>query len=222
MNQLSQLYRSTLASAFARPVAGDPRVAVDAFLALNAGYFLGEWLDEAHATTLLRRLAASTPGLRGLAVPADGAPAIRLTQHVRELLAELGPAPWLVDVAIHTRSLVTDRGDWDAEVESAAASLATGDGAPLLLAHARRRLWELTHPTPHAGDWTVPPDAPISATAASMDDDFTVQVAEAALAEASAHSHLAGKILPALRTFLDRRRLATGSARDLLLSTPEG
>ncbi len=57
------LYLDALRAAEARPMRGDPDAALHAFLTLNAGYFLGEWLAPRTHRALVRRLAGKLDGL---------------------------------------------------------------------------------------------------------------------------------------------------------------
>ena len=204
-------YRAALHDATGQPVRGDPEAALDAFLTLNAGYFLGEWLSARAQARLVRRLATDLTGLADLPLPADPVRATQLAQHVRELATELGPTAWTAELAARTAALVPDRpDDWDAVVREAARRLAaTGDARPLLLAHARRRLWELehaaimeAHPASPAAASNHSPMASLRRLARAAIDASgqTIQVTEVALAEISQAPHLAADLLPACQT----------------------
>lgn len=180
-------YLAVLCTATTVTVETDADAALDAFLSLNAGYFLGEWLpDEAHHR-LVSRLARRLDGLNGLAVPDDETTALQLAQHVRELAASFGPTPWTERISAATAHLVpTCRPKQPEQMAAALRSIAVGrDGDLLVCLHAERRLWALTHPE-DAADRPFP--APAWALALALDaaasaDGRAVQVAEAALAE---------------------------------------
>jgi hypothetical protein len=192
VDPLRSRYLSALADAMARPVRRRPDVAVQRFLSLNAAYFLGEWLPAGVHERLVQRLAADLDGLADVSLPDDPLAATQLAQHVRELAAEFGASPWTDRIARMTEPQMPVRaGGWDRVVREAADIIAT-DGQPrrarvgdrLLLAHARRRMWELTH----AAD--VRPARPVPAwalrlaeRAAEDGDGRAIQVAEALLAE---------------------------------------
>lgn len=186
------LYLRALADAMGRPARGDPATALQTFLTLNAAYFLGEWLPGPVHARLVRQWAAALDGLADLSVPADEPHASQLTQHARELAAAFGPSAWTERITASTEWLVPrEPEDWDTAVRpvlDAARDGATLSGAmsdTLLLAHARRRLWELAHP---AGDEAVSNPVPawscrLARRAAESRKGRSVQVAEALLAE---------------------------------------
>jgi hypothetical protein len=187
MHSVRPLYLDALGAAMTRLVRGDADAALQAFLSLNAGYFLGEWLPEGMHERLVRRLAQRLDGLADLGVPGDETAALQLAQHARELAAAFEPTPWTERIAAATAGLVPVRephlqGQIAAALKDVAAG---GDGAPLLRLHATRRLWALTHPTVVDG-----PPAPVPAwaltrarRAAASADGREIQLAEAALAE---------------------------------------
>ena len=182
-----QLYLATIRSAAARPMVGDPNATLHAFLTLNAGYFLGEWLPARAHRALVRRLAAGLVGLADLPVPADLVHATQLAQHVRELAAEFGVTAWTATLAEKTATLVPGQPeDWDGVINIATCDLRTsGDPHPFLLAHARRRLWELTHPSPVVSAPSRTPLAALrrAARVAATGNAHAIQLAEAILAE---------------------------------------
>ena len=182
-----ELYLSSIEAATQRSICGDPEAALHAFLTLNAGYFLGEWLPARAHRALVRRLAATLDGMAGLPVPADLVHATQLAQHVRELTAEFARTEWTAALAQETAALVPEQPeDWNSAKRAATDELRTsGDAHLFLLAHARRRLWELAHPLPPSG---VPSRAPAAAMrraarAAATGDGHAIQLAEAILAE---------------------------------------
>jgi hypothetical protein len=181
------LYLTALYAAMCRPAVGDSDAALHAFLTLNAAYFLGEWLPARTHRALVRRLAGRLDGLAGLDLPADAAHAAQLAQHVRELVTEFGPQPWLEVTVARTAPLVPDyMEDWDEAVRAAARQPAAGgDGHGLLLAHARRRLWELEHPATGSGAAVPAPSAAgrRAARAATSGSAHDIQIVEALLAE---------------------------------------
>jgi hypothetical protein len=179
--------RDAMCAAMTRPMRGDADAALQAFLSLDAGYFLGEWLPEGMHERLVRRLARRLDGLAGLGVPEDETTALQLAQHARELAVAFGPTPWTERVIAATAALVPARKPRLREQIAAALEdvAAGGDGALLLRLHATWRLWALTHPTGAEG-----PPAPalawaltLARRAAASADGRAVQIAEAALAE---------------------------------------
>ncbi len=197
---------AALQAATQRDSRRDPDVALHAFLNLISGYYLGEWLPPHKHFLLVERRAAALDGLADLIPPADPVHATQLAQHVGELAAEFGPTPWITRLARATAGCVPDwREDWDAGIRAGAQMfLATGDGHPLLRAHARRRLWELTQPADPAGH---PCPSPLDLThfalaAAAMGDGHGLQLMEAVLAEISSAGELVGDLLPVLRLAL--------------------
>jgi hypothetical protein len=192
------LYLAALRDAASRPVCGDHGAALHGFLALNAAYFLGEWLTARAHRALVQRFALRLDGLRGLAVPADPAHAAQLAQHVRELAAAFGHMPWTDAMAVRTAAcLPAAEEDWNAQIRAATTS---GDGHALLLAHARRRLWELDHPsapTPTGAEASRNEQLRrIARAALRSHDGHTVQLAEARLAEIEANPALAALLPP--------------------------
>jgi hypothetical protein len=183
-------YLAAVLAALTRPAGDDADAALHAFLTLNAGYFLGEWLQpEAHAE-LVHRLAAALDRAGGLTVPDDTVHALQLAQHVRELATEFGPLPGLAPLIEQTTTLLPDHPeDWDAALRT--ASLRTPDAAgvhDLLAVHARRRLWELEHPPAATNGPALAPEYLLSvAGEAARGTAHTIQAAEAALAELTAH-----------------------------------
>ncbi|MGE0543243.1 MAG: hypothetical protein AB7R89_24045 [Dehalococcoidia bacterium] len=181
------LYLETLQGAMTRPARGDSGDALQGFLTLNAAYFLGEWLAQHTHTNLVQRVAARMDGIAGLQPPADETSALQLAQHARELVAAFGPTRWTDRIIRLTDDLVpTQPDDWDQPVRTALTTIAaSGDGAPLLRAHARRRLWHLTnHDQSTADPASIPPGALSYAyEAAASDDGRKIQTAEAILAE---------------------------------------
>jgi hypothetical protein len=187
------IYLHALAGAMARP-SRDPSAALQSFLTLNAAYFLGDWLPGSLHVRLVRRLAAALDGLADLAAPAGEPGASQLAQHARELAAAFGPSAWTERIAAVTEQLVPRTPeDWAAAVRPAVAAARDRDGGALpgamvdalLLAHARRRLWELAHP-PDGGAASNPvPDwsRRLARRAAASDDGRSIQAAEALLAE---------------------------------------
>lgn len=198
------LYLAALSVAETQPLRGSPDAALHAFLTLNAGYFLGEWLPVRIQATLVRRLASALDGIAGLPLPADPVHDAQLAQHVRELALESGATPWTAAIMEKTAALVPQQPeDWDADVRAAASRLAGtgGDGHALLYAHARRRLWELAHPSPSTGG--SPPSGPAAvmrcaARTAAVKSGHAVQITEAALAEISCAPGLAAELLAAV------------------------
>jgi hypothetical protein len=229
---IRSLYLDTLDGAALRPVAGDPDAALHAFLTLNAGYFLGERLSTDEHAQLVQRLAAGLDGLANLPLPSDTTHAAQLAQHVREIEDSFGRRPWTVALVRRTALLVPSlQEDWDELVRRAAVALkAGGDGHGLLLAHARRRLWELHNPVPTAvGEApSVAQTLPDLSRAVKTADGHTIQVLEAVLAEAGANSALAPTLLPAhsgqqpvpSRDIDSQRR--TGDLHSPPRGTPEG
>src|SRR5262249_52789672 len=208
-DDLRSLLRTAIDQATARPVA-DVEVALHAFLAASAGYFLGEWLPRPAHTRMMERLLGELKCLAGLAVPQDPVHALPLAQHVRELTVELGTSPWLeqmtwatAEAALRYSHDPQARGRrWDAEagVRCAAMTLAASrDGHPLLLAHAQRRLWELAQPG-LVGVWRPPSTSAVRGISAIAfgADPHGVQVLEAALAEMSASPGLVAPLTMAL------------------------
>jgi hypothetical protein len=199
-DDIRDLYLQTLADAAARPVRGEPDAAVHAFFTLNAGYFLGEWLAAGEHSSLMHRLAESMDGLAGLPVPDDAVHAAQLAQHLRELEDAFGPLPWASGLIRRTGMCVPARVEyWDAQVRRAAGLLHLhGDGHALLLTHARRRLWELAHPTPLPGVSVrghMLARLREAAYRARTGDGHTIQVTEVLLAEASARPWLVDLVL---------------------------
>jgi len=192
MDTSRALYLRALADAMERPARGDPATALQTFLALNAAYSLGEWLPVSSHARLVRRWAAALDGLVDLSVPTDEPSASQLAQHARELAAAFGPSAWTERITALTERLVPrEPENWDAAVRpvlETARSGGTLSGAmvdTLLLAHARRRLWELAQP---AGDEAASQPVPawsrrLAWSAAGGGDRRLVQAAEALLAE---------------------------------------
>jgi hypothetical protein len=201
----------------ATPTDSDSDQALHAFLALNAGYFLGEWLAPRAHRVLVQWLAAASRPLADLPIPDDRLHATLLAQHVREIAAAYGATAWTDAIAGRTVSLQPQEPeDWDAATISASRRLTeTGDGHALLLAHARRRLWELGHSSTDAGAATVPAAlVRIARRLARTGDGHDIQVAEAALAEAAASPQLARPLAQALQALDSRphvRRYQTAS-----------
>jgi hypothetical protein len=186
------LYLRSLADAMARPTTGDPSRAVQEFLTLNAAYFLGEWLPARLHARLVRRLAPTLDGLADLPVPSHEPAASQLAQHARELAALCGRTFWTDRIAAQTRALIPARPeDWDVALRTAVAgardhpTLSRETADSLLLAHAQRRLWELTNP--RSGEAVAAPVAGwalrFARRAADRGDGRLVQAAEALLAE---------------------------------------
>lgn len=174
--------RAALAAATQRPAARAPDAALHTLLDLTAGYFLGEWLEPHAHLALVRRLAGRLDGLADLRPPPDPVHATQLAQHVRELTADLGPSPWAAALAQATRHLVPARPeDWQASLVAATGLARAGDPHPLLVAHARHRLWELAHPAPGAAPTASNPQW--LAHEAARADGHALQLAEAMLAE---------------------------------------
>ena len=190
---MRSLYLRAITDAMQRPVRGDPAAALQGFLTLNAAYFLGEWLPARAHARLVRRLAADLDGVSDLTVPAEEPTASQLAQHTRELAAAFGPSAWTERIVRMTAALVpATPEDWSAAVRPALAAAERGDDVlfgemvdTLLLAHARRRLWELAHAGEAAAVEPTPPAwAPrLARRAAKSVDGRAVQAAEAALAE---------------------------------------
>jgi hypothetical protein len=184
---LCAVYLEALQGAMTRPMRGDPDAALQGFLTLNAAYFLGEWLADHTHTGLMQRMAARLDGIADLQPPDDETSALQLAQHARELAAAFGPTRWTDRIIHSTEHLVPSQpAAWDAAVQAALAAVAAGDaGRPLLIAHARRRLWELTNRHEStAGDCMIPHWALSYAYRAAESTDATsIQVAEAMLAE---------------------------------------
>src|SRR3712207_6133010 len=109
------LYLTALARAEEQPLGGDPSAALAAWLTLNAGYFLGEWVTARTHLRLVRRLAGAVGGIAGLALPPDQIAAAQLAQHVRELIAAFGTTPWRAEMANVTAPLLpAEADDWEA------------------------------------------------------------------------------------------------------------
>jgi hypothetical protein len=185
------IYLQALADAMDRP-AHDPSAALQSFLTLNAAYFLGEWLPGRLHARLVRRLAAALDGLADLPVPAGEPGASQLAQHARELAAAFGPNAWTERIAALTEQLVPRMPeDWAAAVRPAVDAARDGGALPgamvdaLLLAHARRRLWELAYPPDGEAAANPAPDwsRRCARRAAASDDGRSIQAAEALLAE---------------------------------------
>ena len=189
MNTTRTIYLEHVHGAMLRPVGGDNDAALQSFLTLNAAYFLGEWLPARTHDRLMWRLATSQDGLADLPVPAGDVEATQLAQHVRELAAEFGPTPWTERIAAETEALVpAQAADWDTAVSTAIPTVVRGgDGGPLLLAHARRRLWDLTRvapvdaPSAPAPEWALR----FARDAVAAEYGHAIQVVEALLAELS-------------------------------------
>jgi hypothetical protein len=184
------VYLDALQDAMTRPPRGDPGVALQGFLTLNAAYFLGEWLAQHTHDNLIRRVVARMDGVADLLLPDDETAALQLAQHARELAAAFGSTRWTDRIIRLTGALVpVQPEDWDRPIGVALTAVADGgDGGPLLRAHARRRLWQLTA-RQSSGDNSVsiPPWALSYAyEAAASDDGRMIQTAEAALAELAA------------------------------------
>jgi len=183
-------YLAALEAAMARSVAGDAAAALDAFLTLNAAYFLGEWVPGAAHGRLVCRLAARLDGLATVTVPDDETAALQLAQHVRELAAAFGATPWTSRISALTVDVACDRGaERPGPIGAATVTLARGgDGNALLRAHARRRLWELTNPPRIAPAPSPPPSWALAMArrAVARADGHALQVAEALLAEVTA------------------------------------
>jgi hypothetical protein len=203
---IRRLYLDALDGAAARPVAGDPDASLHSFLTLNAGYFLGEWLSTEEHAQLVHRLIAELDGLADLPLPSDTTHAAQLAQHVREIEDSFGPRPWTAAMVRRTAPfLPSQEQDWDELVRLSAMALAAGgDGHGLLLAHAKRRLWQLRHPALCAEGEAGTVDAPLPdlARAALTADGHTIQVLEAALAEVSANPTLASALVPGLKVLM--------------------
>lgn len=193
---IRERYLAAVVAALARPVGGDADAALHAFLTLNAGYFLGEWLSAQRHATLVTALAETLDRAGGLSVPADPAHSLQLAQHVRELAEQFGPLPGLAPLIERTATLLPDRPqEWDTALRAASFPTPGEAGAhELLAAHARRRLWELAHPVAGDGGSDVSPELVRSAVRQAADGSpHAIQAAEAALAELAAHpSHDAG------------------------------
>src|SRR5262245_39408034 len=113
-------YITAAVAALARPAGDDADEALHAFLTLNAGYFLGEWLEPAGHAELVHRLAATLDRTGGLTVPDDTSHAVQFAQHVRELAAEFGPLPGLATLIERTAGLIPETPEvWDAARRSA-------------------------------------------------------------------------------------------------------
>jgi hypothetical protein len=169
-----------------------PAAAIQAFLSLNAAHFLGEWLPARLHARLVRRLAAALDGLADVPIPESEPSASQLAQHARELAVLYGPTDWTERIAAQSSVLISRQpAAWDVPV--CTAFDVVRDGMPLggdvvdalLLAHARRRLWELANAVP--GD-DVPRGVPgwarrFARDAAERGDGRMIQAAEALLAE---------------------------------------
>jgi hypothetical protein len=180
-------YLDTLQDAMTRSPRGDPGVALQGFLTLNAAYFLGEWLAQHTHANLIQRVVARMDGIAGLPLPDDETAALQLAQHARELAAAFGSTRWTDRIIRLTGELVPSQPeDWDRPVRAALTAVAAGgEGGPLLRAHARRRLWQLTtRGTSGDESASIPPWALTYAyRAAASNDDRMIQTAEATLAE---------------------------------------
>lgn len=200
---LRDQYKHALEQAWERPAAGPD--ALGSFLTLNAAYFLGPWLPPEHYRTLVDAAMERLDGLADLELPADAVRAAQLAQHAREIVAEMGASPWLENIVFGTDFLLPAREDWEAGTRSAALAMAYGedDGSSLLLAHARRRLWELGHPAEEPVASPLP--QPLAEEIVRLANGGGIQLAEAAAAEASAAPDLAPALLAGLRAASSRR-----------------
>ena len=217
------IYLVTLERVTAAAEYGDADRAAHALLTLNAGYFLGEWLAPRTHDTLVVRLAAAVRPFNGMALPHDELHATLLAQQAREVAAAFGAMPWTDEVVGRTAALIpVTAEDWDAMVLTAARVLAeTSDGHALLLAHARRRLWEMSQPlgTVESKPSAVPAAlVRIARRLARSGDGHAVQIAEAALAECSASAAVTRPLTEVLRALdgrLSGHRYQTASGRSM-------
>jgi hypothetical protein len=203
-------YLGTLRAASRRPVEGDPRVALDAFLSLNAAYFLGESLPARDHLRLVRRFAAAIDGLDGISAIADSSRRLQLAQHAREIAAAFDAPAWIVPLVKATEPwAVAPQQDWDAAVSAAVGLMGRDGGAAMLHLHASRRLWEmgypeLVRPRPSRALVVALRAAARAASPSTVGPGGgrAVQVVEAALDEAMATPDLGVRLIDAVTDFV--------------------